>query len=87
MLPPPSWRAPLVLWIAIFSYTRFDALNAVLAMLGGFSPVVAIFNLLPVGHLDGSIGLGHYPRIDRAETVAAKQRCVGVESVPIVEVR
>jgi len=50
-----------VLWIAIFGYTRFDAVNAVLAMLGGFSLVVAIFNLLPVGRLDGTIAWGIIP--------------------------
>ncbi len=45
---------PLVLVILLFGYTRFEALNAVMAILGAFSLGMAIFNLLPVRPLDGA---------------------------------
>jgi Zn-dependent protease len=44
---------PLVLWVLVFGYTRWEAANAVLALLGFFSLLVAVLNLLPVPHLDG----------------------------------
>jgi Zn-dependent protease len=44
---------PLVTWIALFGYTASKAINAVLAILGFYSLAVAIFNLLPIGRLDG----------------------------------
>jgi Zn-dependent protease len=46
---------PVVIWIAVLGYTRFEALNAALVLLGPFSVAVAALNLLPVGPLDGSI--------------------------------
>ena len=52
---------PLVLWIAFLGYTRFEAINAILAILGGFSLCVAVFNLLPLRGLDGSIAWGIIP--------------------------
>jgi Zn-dependent protease len=45
---------PLTLYIVVLGYTRFETLNAVLAILGGYSLCVAAFNLLPVRPLDGS---------------------------------
>jgi Zn-dependent protease len=45
---------PLTLYVVLAGYTRFEALNAVLAILGGYSLLVAAFNLLPVPPLDGS---------------------------------
>lgn len=45
---------PLTLYIAIVGYTPFEPLNAVLAILGGYSLLVAAFNLLPIRPLDGS---------------------------------
>lgn len=38
---------PIVLYTSFFGFTRFDALNAVIAIFGGYSLVVAVFNLLP----------------------------------------
>jgi len=52
---------PIVVYVSIFGYTRFEPVNAVLALLGFFSLGVAVFNLLPVGRLDGSIAWGIIP--------------------------
>jgi Zn-dependent protease len=46
---------PIMLWVSTFGYTRFAPVNAVLGILGGYSLLVALFNLLPVGRLDGSM--------------------------------
>ena len=53
--------APIVMYVSIFGYTRFQAINAVLALLGFFSLGVAAFNLLPMPRLDGSIAWGIIP--------------------------
>jgi Zn-dependent protease len=45
---------PLTLYIVLIGYTPYEPLNAVLAILGGYSLLVAAFNLLPVRPLDGS---------------------------------
>ena len=45
---------PLTLYIVVIGYTPFEPLNAVLAILGGYSMLVAAFNLLPIRPLDGS---------------------------------
>jgi Zn-dependent protease len=45
----------------VFGYSRFDPVNAVLAILGGYSLVTAVFNLLPVGRMDGTIAWGIIP--------------------------
>ena len=47
--------APIMLWVSAFGYTRFAPLNAILGILGGYSLVLAAFNLLPVRPLDGSM--------------------------------
>jgi membrane-associated protease RseP (regulator of RpoE activity) len=53
--------APIVLYVGIFGYTRFQPVNAVLALLGFFSLGVAAFNLLPIPRLDGSVAWGIIP--------------------------
>lgn len=66
---------PLVAWLAFFGYTRFDAVNAVLAILGCFSLGVALLNLLPAGRLDGAIAWGLIPEwIKRAKDRLKKQK-------------
>ena len=45
---------PVVIWVTFVGYTRFEAINAVLAILGFFSLGVAAFNLLPIEPLDGA---------------------------------
>lgn len=46
---------PFVAWYKLFGYSRFDQANALIAILGFFSLVVALFNLLPFPPLDGAI--------------------------------
>jgi Zn-dependent protease len=46
---------PLVAFIAIFGYTKIEAVNVIFALLGGISLLVAIFNLLPFAPLDGAM--------------------------------
>jgi Zn-dependent protease len=55
--------APLIVWVALFGYSSVDALNAALAILGFFSVGVALFNLLPLPPLDGSIAWGIIPSL------------------------
>jgi len=45
---------PLTLYIILAGYTPFEPVNAALVILGGYSLVVAAFNLLPIRPLDGS---------------------------------
>jgi len=45
---------PIVGWVILFGYTRFEPINAVLALLGFFSLGVAAVNLLPIAPLDGA---------------------------------
>jgi membrane-associated protease RseP (regulator of RpoE activity) len=52
---------PIVLWVSFFGYTRVNAINAALALLGFFSIGVAAFNLLPIPPLDGSIAWAIIP--------------------------
>jgi Zn-dependent protease len=49
---------PLLIWGETFGYTRFQAVNAILAILGFFSLSVAVFNLFPIRPLDGAIAWG-----------------------------
>jgi Zn-dependent protease len=46
---------PVVVGLKVFGYSSFNALNAVLVVLGPFSLMVAVFNLLPIGRLDGAV--------------------------------
>ena len=45
---------PVILWVLMFGYTRFEPVNAVLVLLGFFSLGIAVFNLLPIPPLDGA---------------------------------
>jgi membrane-associated protease RseP (regulator of RpoE activity) len=68
---------PLLAWVETFGYTRFQAVNAILAILGFFSLSVAVFNLLPIRPLDGSIAWRLLPQlIRRPRTKAAKREPV-----------
>jgi Zn-dependent protease len=44
---------PLVIFVSIFGFTRFDALNAAIGILGYYSLLVAAFNLIPFRSFDG----------------------------------
>ena len=66
---------PLTIWIVVFGYTRFNAVNAALAIWGLFSLLIAFFNLLPVAPLDGAIAWGLIPALfKRAKKPSARPR-------------
>jgi Zn-dependent protease len=52
---------PPLVWVEVFGYTRFQALNAILAIFGFFSLSTIVFNLLPIRPLDGAIAWGLLP--------------------------
>jgi Zn-dependent protease len=54
---------PLLVWVAVFGYTRFEAVNMLFAILGFFSVGVALFNLLPIAPLDGATAWGIFPAL------------------------
>jgi Zn-dependent protease len=54
---------PLIAWVAVFGFTRFEAVNMLFAILGFFSTGVALFNLLPIPPLDGAIAWGIFPAL------------------------
>jgi Zn-dependent protease len=56
---------PLLLWIEVFGYSHFDPIDAVLGILGPYSLMVAMFNLLPVGRLDGVLAWAIIPEYIR----------------------
>ncbi len=58
VLAQATIAAPLVALVAVFGFTRFEALNMLFVILGFFSLGVAIFNLLPVPPLDGATAWG-----------------------------
>src|ERR1051325_4437572 len=45
--------APLAVFVILRGPTRIEPIDAVLAILGFFAPIVAIINLIPVAPLDG----------------------------------
>jgi Zn-dependent protease len=46
---------PLAAWVVVVGYTRFEPVNAALALLGFYSLGVAAFNLVPIAPLDGAV--------------------------------
>lgn len=54
---------PLVAWVLLFGYTRFEPVNAALVILGFFSLAMAVFNLLPFPPLDGAIAWRIVPEL------------------------
>jgi Zn-dependent protease len=70
---------PVIGWVRLFGYTRFEPVNAVLALLGFFSIAVAIVNLLPIPPLDGATAWAIIPEFfkrirDRRSTRPARWR-------------
>lgn len=63
---------PLVTWVAVFGYTRFEAVNMLFAILGFFSLGVAAFNLLPKAPLDGATAWGIF------SAFLARRRAMGL---------
>jgi membrane-associated protease RseP (regulator of RpoE activity) len=54
---------PLVAWVAVFGYLQAVGIAMIFAILGFFSLGVAVFNLVPVPPLDGSIAWGIVPAL------------------------
>jgi Zn-dependent protease len=54
---------PIVIWVAMFGYTRFEPVNMVFVILGFFSLAVAVLNLIPVSPLDGATAWGIFPAL------------------------
>ena len=54
---------PLIAWVERFGYSRFQPVNAMLAIWGFLSLSFAVFNLLPIRPLDGSIAWGLLPAL------------------------
>ena len=56
---------PVVTYVAIFGYTPFGPVNALLVILGFYSLFVAALNLIPAAPFDGSIAWGIVPEFIR----------------------
>jgi len=54
---------PIVVWLSIFGYSKFDALNVGLGIWGYLSLMFAIFNLIPVPPLDGALAWRLFPEL------------------------
>jgi len=74
-----AFAVPLVTWVAIFGFTRSDAVNVAIGILGYYSLFVAVFNLIPAPPLDGVKAWYLIPElIKRARNRRAKpKRVVG----------
>jgi Zn-dependent protease len=65
---------PCAIWIATVGYSRFEPLNAALALLGFFSLGMAAFNLIPVAPLDGAMAWKIFPTLlQRSRSKKAKR--------------
>lgn len=53
--------APVILWVLVFGYTRFEVVNMLFVIPGFFSVGVAVLNLFPVPPLDGATAWGIFP--------------------------
>jgi Zn-dependent protease len=65
---------PLVILVKTFGYTRFEPVNAVLALLGFFSIGVAAFNLLPIRPLDGAMAWRIVPELFKRASNSRKSQ-------------
>jgi membrane-associated protease RseP (regulator of RpoE activity) len=54
---------PLLAWVALFGYSKFEWFNMIIAILGFYSLAVAIFNLLPIRPLDGATAWRLFPEL------------------------
>lgn len=54
---------PIIVWVAVFRYSRFEAVNVLFAILGFFSAAVALLNLIPTAPLDGAVAWGIFPEL------------------------
>jgi Zn-dependent protease len=65
---------PLVAWFRLFGYSRFEPMNAMIAILGFFSLAIAAFNLLPIAPLDGATAWGLIPALAERGRARRKQQ-------------
>ena len=65
---------PLIGLFEIVGYTRYQPVNAILAILGFLSVLTVPFNLLPVYPLDGSIAWGLLPALFRGRSTRSPKR-------------
>src|SRR5258708_8994961 len=65
---------PIALYAAVFGYTPWEALNAALVILSGFSLCIAAFNLLPISPLDGSVAWDLMPAFIQRRRVRRDRR-------------
>ena len=54
---------PVILWVLVFGYTRFEVVNMLFVILGFFSLGVAVLNLFPIPPLDGATAWGIVPAL------------------------
>jgi Zn-dependent protease len=54
---------PVILWVLVFGYSRFEVVNMLFVILGFFSLGVAVLNLIPIPPLDGSTAWGIVPAL------------------------
>jgi Zn-dependent protease len=66
--------------VELFGYSRFQPVNAILAIWGFFSLSMAVFNLLPIRPLDGSIAWGLLPALFRRPPASSIRREPGWRS-------
>ncbi len=71
---------PLLVWVEVFGYTRFQAMNAILAIFGFFSLSTVVFNLLPIRPLDGAIAWGLLPALFKRSPARPAKREPGWRS-------
>ncbi|HZU34210.1 MAG TPA: hypothetical protein VFB79_24080 [Candidatus Angelobacter sp.] len=71
---------PLLLWIEFFGYPHFDPIDAMLGILGPYSLMVAAFNLLPMGSLDGALAWSIIPEFIRRKKLQKKKKAAAASS-------
>lgn len=52
---------PVVVALTVFGRPKLDPINAILVILGPYSVMMALFNLLPMGRLDGAVAWSIIP--------------------------
>ncbi len=71
---------PIVLCTMVLGYSRFEAINVALGVLGGFSILTAAFNLLPFRTLDGAAAWDLVPAFIERRRVRRARRAVPYRS-------
>jgi Zn-dependent protease len=66
--------APLIAYTAVFGFTPYGVVNAVIGVFGYFSLAIAVFNLLPARGLDGATAWRALPAIWRERRILRLKR-------------